>query len=189
MAEVSHKALYTISSGELGEGPNSVMETLASVMELAEAWNAVLLLDEADVFLTERDNTNLSRNAITSVFLRNLEYFQGIMLLTTNRLASFDPAFQSRIHFCLEYPDLAPEARAGIWRIFLSKITKSTDLDVQVGEPEIQELSSLTLNGRQIKNVMSISKTFAQNRKTDITLDTIQNAIKFSQSGWGIGKK
>ncbi|KAK8852332.1 ATP-dependent zinc metalloprotease FtsH 2 [Apiospora arundinis] len=199
MAEVSHKALYIIGSGELGEGsssvvakpdegPNSVMAKLAGVMELVEAWNAVLLLDEADVFLTERDNTNLTRNAITSVFLRNLEYFQGIMLLTTNRLASFDPAFQSRIHFCLEYPDLAPDARAGIWRIFLDKMTKSTDLNVQVGEVDIDTLSSLNLNGRQIKNAMSISQTFAQNRKEDITLGTIQKAINFSQSGWTIGK-
>ncbi|KAK8128524.1 hypothetical protein PG984_009632 [Apiospora sp. TS-2023a] len=188
MAEVSHKALYIISSGELGEGPNSVMANLSSVMELAEAWNVVLLLDEADVFLTERDNTNLSRNAITSAFLRNLEYFQGIMLLTTNRLASFDPAFKSRIHFCLEYPDLVPDARAGIWRIFLDKITKSTDLNVQVEDNEIQTLSSLNLNGRQIKNAMSISQTFAQNRKRGITLETIQKAINFSQSGWAISK-
>ncbi|KAF6814020.1 AAA family ATPase [Colletotrichum sojae] len=184
MAEVSYKALYTISSGELGEGSSSVMNKLADVMELAEAWNAVLLLDEADVFLTERDNINLSRNAITSVFLRHLEYFQGTMVLTTNRLESFDPAFQSRIHFCIEYSDLTADARATIWRMLLGKVANSTSLEVQIEDAEIGTLASRKLNGRQIKNAMSISQTFAQERKGSITSDTIQKAIDFSQSGW-----
>jgi ribosome biogenesis protein Tsr3 len=44
-----------------------VQSRLTKVLELAEAWRAVVLLDEADVFLAERDDENLSRNAITSI--------------------------------------------------------------------------------------------------------------------------
>ncbi|KAK3941752.1 P-loop containing nucleoside triphosphate hydrolase protein [Diplogelasinospora grovesii] len=99
VAEIAHRPLYVISSGELGETSSSVQARLMRAMELAETWKAVVLLDEADVFLAERDDDSLSRNAITSIFLRHLEYYQGILLLTTNRLDSFDEAFQSRIHF------------------------------------------------------------------------------------------
>ncbi len=63
---------------------------------------------------------DIHRNALVSIFLRQLEYFQGILFLTTNRVEvsiylsqkvflhsfglltfgrqTFDDAFQSRIH-------------------------------------------------------------------------------------------
>src|SRR4051794_15086173 len=94
------------SSGEMGDNSFSVQQRLKAEIELAEAWNAVLLLDEADVFMAELDSRNMVQNAITSVFLRQLEYYRGILLLTTNRLKSIDSAFQSRIHFCFQYKDL-----------------------------------------------------------------------------------
>lgn len=37
----------------------------------------VVLLDEADVFLEQRTLTDLQRNALVSVFLRVLEYYDG----------------------------------------------------------------------------------------------------------------
>ena len=66
-----------ISSGELGADSEDVHDKLKDVLELAELRNAVLLLDEADVFLTERNDTDLTRDAIISIFLRELEYYQG----------------------------------------------------------------------------------------------------------------
>jgi hypothetical protein len=48
----------------------------------------VVLLDEADVFLEERDVKDLNRNALVSVFLRALEYYDGILILTSNRVGT-----------------------------------------------------------------------------------------------------
>lgn len=62
---------------------------------------AVVLLDEADVFLEERDMKDLNRNALVSVFLRALEYYNGIVILTSNRVGTFDEAFKSRIQLAL----------------------------------------------------------------------------------------
>lgn len=45
----------------------------------------VVLLDESEVFLEERSQADLQRNALVSVFLRALEYYDGILILTTNR--------------------------------------------------------------------------------------------------------
>ena len=95
VAEITHRLLYTIGAGELGVSAGEVEIKLIPILELARTWNAVLLLDEADVFLQCRDHVDLSRNAVISVFLRQLEYFQGILILTTNRIAEFDPAFES----------------------------------------------------------------------------------------------
>jgi SpoVK/Ycf46/Vps4 family AAA+-type ATPase len=92
VAEIARRSLYTISSGEMGHATTSVQEALLSVAEIARTWKAVVLLDEADIFLAKRDS-NLEKNSITSVFLRLLEYFQGILLLTTNRIQTIDEAF------------------------------------------------------------------------------------------------
>lgn len=96
MAEVTKRPLYAVSAGELGTEVAKVDEQLTMILELAYRWSAVLLLDEADVFLQERDSKDVARNALVSIFLRQLEYFQGILILTTNRLGDCDPAFESK---------------------------------------------------------------------------------------------
>lgn len=95
VAEITHSPLYVVSAGELGTRPSEVDEHLSRILELSHMWNAVLLLDEADVFLHKRSTTDLARNALVSIFLRQLEYYQGILILTTNMVTQCDPAFGS----------------------------------------------------------------------------------------------
>jgi SpoVK/Ycf46/Vps4 family AAA+-type ATPase len=45
-----------------------------------------------------------------------LEYFEGILFLTTNRKDQFDDAFMSRINVKIRLPDLDQEARTHIWQ-------------------------------------------------------------------------
>ena len=73
-------------------------------------WNAILLLDEADVFLEQCSTQDLVRNGLVSVFLRKLEYCQAIMFMTTNRASQFDEAVLSRIHLMLRYENLGTDA-------------------------------------------------------------------------------
>ena len=63
---------------------------------LAEQWKAILLLDEADIFLERRATRDIQRNGIVSIFLRRMEYFRGLVFLTTNRVGHIDDAFISR---------------------------------------------------------------------------------------------
>lgn len=95
VSEITRQPLYTVSAGELGTLPRELDEKLTMILELSHTWNAILLLDEADVFLQARDNLDVNRNALVSIFLRQLEYYQGILILTTNRIGSCDPAFES----------------------------------------------------------------------------------------------
>jgi hypothetical protein len=67
------KPLYVVSAGELGTTPTELDSTLTKIFSLVPVWNAVVLIDEADVFLEKRDTANIERNAIVAIFLRQLE--------------------------------------------------------------------------------------------------------------------
>ncbi|PVH88747.1 P-loop containing nucleoside triphosphate hydrolase protein, partial [Cadophora sp. DSE1049] len=114
--------LYSITSGELGTEVAQTDFQLRTIFARAKVWDAIVLLDEADVFLAQRSATDLKRNAYVSVFLRLIEYHKGIMFLTTNRLQDFDDAFQSRIHLTIRYEALDSIRRASIWGNFLKKV-------------------------------------------------------------------
>ena len=64
MAQHIKKPLLTINIGTL-IGQN-VAERLSQLFRQADSWNAILLLDEADVLLEERSREDYSRNNIVS---------------------------------------------------------------------------------------------------------------------------
>lgn len=184
VAEMARQPLYTLSSGELGDTSTKVQNSLTNVFELSETWNAVVLLDEADIFLSRRTDDDFSRNAVTSIFLRHLEYYSGILLLTTNRLTSIDEAFHSRIHFTFKYQNLGTAARLAIWNKFVEKARTTHGVGVKLSEDDIQQLACLPLNGRQIKNCMGISQAVALTNNAPLSASSIRLAISFVQSNW-----
>jgi SpoVK/Ycf46/Vps4 family AAA+-type ATPase len=95
IAEITFRPLYVVSAGELGTTAVDVDKNLTQILELARTWDAVLLLDEAEVFLQKRTAADINRNALVSIFLRQLEYYKGILILTTNMIQTCDPAFES----------------------------------------------------------------------------------------------
>lgn len=103
VAMENRKPLFVITCGDLGLTPDAVESSLKNVFRLAHLWDCVLLLDEADVFLAQRSKYDMKRNALVSVFLRVLEYYNGLLFLTTNRVGTIDEAFKSRIHLSLYY--------------------------------------------------------------------------------------
>lgn len=160
VAENMQVPLYMLSAGDLGLEPAEIEETLNTILEMVAKWNAVLLLDEADVFLEARSTNELERNKMVSIFLRMLEYFQGVLFLTTNRLAEIDEAFHSRIHVSLQYPGLNKESRKHIWRTFVGDNKNITDSNLDT-------LSEVDLNGRQIKNMLKTAQMLARHRGGD----------------------
>lgn len=82
-AEEMRVPLYMMSAGDLGLDPRTVETSLKDILEMCTKWNAILLLDEADVFLEERSLHELERNKLVSIFLRVLEYYEGMHCLRT----------------------------------------------------------------------------------------------------------
>ncbi|KAI0062759.1 P-loop containing nucleoside triphosphate hydrolase protein [Artomyces pyxidatus] len=178
VAETTHKPLYAVSAGELGTTPERVEFQLLRVLELAQMWDAVLLLDEAEVFLQQRSVTDITRNALVSIFLRQLEYYQGIMILTTNMAEQFDRAFESRIHFSVAYPELGPAARRNIWNTFFVQAS------LDVSDEELDTLAKHRINGRQIKNAFSSAKTISlANGSPRLTIEDV-NVVLDVLSDW-----
>lgn len=173
VAESLHVPLHTLSSGDLGSDPWEVESGLSRILELVARWNAILLLDECDVFLEARSTHDLERNKVVSIFLRTLEYYEGILFMTTNRVDNIDAAFQSRIHVSLEYPDLTAASRAQIWRNFLGGF-KATP---EVTDEYIEELARLPLNGRQIKNILKTAQLLASRKKSVLKRQFIDTVL------------
>ncbi|KAI0007268.1 P-loop containing nucleoside triphosphate hydrolase protein [Xylariaceae sp. FL0662B] len=181
LADDIKRPLYVMMSGELGSDVKSVDKNLKNVLKLVTRWNAVLLIDEADVFLEKRSSRDLARNSLVSIFLRTLEYFSGVMFLTTNRITSFDPAFQSRIHLALKYHPLDSNARESLWRLFLQR---TSGFNAENWPPEVlKELAAVDVNGRQIKNTVSTAYALAlaedQNFGPEQVRDVLETVDEF----------
>ncbi|KAF4626492.1 hypothetical protein G7Y89_g11663 [Cudoniella acicularis] len=150
VAESMHIPLYMMSAGDLGTGPNEVEESLQNILEMVAKWDAILLLDECDVYLEERTAHDLERNKLVSIFLRTLEYYEGILFLTTNRVANMDAAFQSRIHISMEYPNLSTSSRRQIWANFLALSKQKSE----ISEDDLDYLAESSL----LNSLRDISK-------------------------------
>ncbi|KAI2641364.1 hypothetical protein GGS26DRAFT_1601 [Hypomontagnella submonticulosa] len=178
------KPLFVITCGDLGLTPSEVESSLSNVFRLAHLWDCVLLLDEADVFLSQRSKLDMKRNALVSVFLRVLEYYNGLLFLTTNRVGTIDEAFKSRIHMSLYYPPLDKAQTRDIFRLNLAKLREiEAQRHAMTGEPtlvikeneiidfagrhyEDNARSTGCWNGRQIRNAFQIASSLAHHNYT-----------------------
>lgn len=156
IAELLQRPLYPVSAGELGTTPESLEKSLRSVLDIATSWDAVLLIDESDVYLEERTTDDLQRNALVAIFLRLLEYYAGVLFLTTNRVKNFDKAFHSRLSLVLSYPAHGCSERQAIWTNILMKV------GISFPEKQMVALSEHELNGRQIKHMVHLAMALAK---------------------------
>ena len=163
------KPLYVIGSGDLGTNAVMLDHQLQKVFQLATAWKAIVLIDEADVFLEQRSMHDLERNAMVAIFLRHLEYYPSILFLTTNRLKTFDHAFLSRIHIALHFHDLSNETLKSIWIAFLKKAGVTIGEAGGVSEAQLEDLAKRIMNGRQVKNAVKTSTSLAISRKESLS--------------------
>ncbi|PWO28911.1 SufI, multicopper oxidase [Pyrenophora tritici-repentis] len=205
IAEYLKCPLYAVSAGELGTNSRSLETDLNRIMDITHSWGAILLLDEADVFLEARQPHDIHRNSLVSVFLRLTEYYQGILFLTTNRVETFDEAFQSRIHMGIRYDNLPAKARKKIWQHHVGKVEKMSreaeaeadkkggttkkeekDKDEKEVKPftdaDFDELSKRNMNGRQIKNTVKTSQSIALAEKSVFSMEYVKRVLDVAEA-------
>ncbi|KAF1955144.1 P-loop containing nucleoside triphosphate hydrolase protein [Byssothecium circinans] len=178
VSEVSHRPLYAVSAGELGTEVDVVDARLGQILDITRRWQCMLLIDEADVFLHKRDDdVSLERNALVSVFLRRLEYFQGAAILTTNRKLDIDTAFMSRIHYKFHYDDLDTSTRVSIWKNFLEP--KDSFSGASIMDHDLRRLAEdYKLSGREIKNAAFCAKSISRARNEALSLQLVRDIIE-----------
>lgn len=111
-------------------------------------------------------------------FLQNLEYYPSLLFLTTNRADKLDIALQSRVQLTINYPNLDFASRLTIWRNFLFR----RGLNTEISAKEVEELASIDLNGRRIKNVVKTSLVVAKNKGRGLRYEDIEKVLKITEA-------
>lgn len=110
------------------------------------------------------------------VFLRLLEYYQGILILTTNRVNVFDPAIKSRIHLAIKYQALTLSSRRDLWKVFISRAC-SHHLVGWLDDDCLDRLAREELNGRQIKNAVRTAQALALSDGCELDVKHIDQSL------------
>ncbi|HTH95640.1 MAG TPA: AAA family ATPase [Rhodocyclaceae bacterium] len=173
-AEVVKKPLYRVHSGQLGISAESVEANLSTILRRAARWGAILLLDEADVYIRRRDN-DLQHNAIVAEFLRTLEYFSGLLFMTTNRTDDIDDAILSRCIAVIKYEMPSREDAMRLWQ------TLSMQFDVTLDDAIIERLVARFPNtsGRDIKELLKLTAKFCRSKQIPFSEDAFRQCAVF----------
>lgn len=164
----TRRPLISLAIAELGTEEEGMEAELTKWFSLAEQWNAILLIDECDIFLERRNFTNIKRNGVVAAFLRKVEYYSGLLFLTTNRIGLIDEAFMSRVHAVVGFNPLDRDSRKLIWSNLLNKLSEERDsIAITKGVVdylESEEILNLPWNGREIRNAFQTAVILAEHQ-------------------------
>ncbi|KAF3015628.1 hypothetical protein E8E14_011058 [Neopestalotiopsis sp. 37M] len=186
LAIATRKPLFSVGVADVGTSAKYVEPNLERIFDLAQKWKAILLIDEADVFLQSRGSGQVGatteRNALVSVFLRVLEYYQGIMILTTNQIAQFDVAVQSRINVAFKYDSLTSKQTVNIFKMFLGQYKKNGMVNVDEYDAIDtwceKKLPKNGFDGRQIRNVITSAVGLAASNNEKLGVGYLEEVVE-----------
>ena len=173
-SEIIGRPLYRVHSGQLGLDVASMETALKDALTRAQRWGAVMLIDEADVYIKRRQD-NLTMNAVVGVFLRVLEYFNGLLFLTTNRVDDIDEAIVSRCIALIKYhaPDAAD--RTKIWKVMAEQF--GLDLDDALIATLVTQFPQTS--GRDIKGLAKLVAKFCAQKNRAPSLEVFRRCAVF----------
>lgn len=174
-SEIIQRPLYRINVSELGTSPDSLEKRLKSILALADRWNAILLLDEADIYVSKRETFDIQRNAIVAQFLRIVEYFDPIFFVTSN-LDTIDEAFLSRAAAVIRYTVPTDEKLlTQIWTLYLNHF------NIKYSNSLLKELVTLfgTTAQRDIKNLCRLVAQNIAFNKTEPSIELFEKMSIF----------
>jgi len=173
-AEVTGRPLYRVHSGQLGLSVAAMESALKEALTRAQRWGAVMLIDEADVYIRQRSD-DMMANAVVGVFLRVLEYFDGLLFLTTNRIDDIDEAIVSRCIALIRYHAPDQLARERIWKVMSEQfaLTLAPELITQLAQRFPQA------SGRDIKGLAKLVAKFCQHKQLPPTMPVFVRCAMF----------
>ncbi len=173
-SEIIKRPLYRVHSGQLGLNVAAMENALKEILTRAQRWGAVMLIDEADVYIKRRDD-DMTMNAVVGVFLRVLEYFNGLLFLTTNRVDDIDEAIISRCIALIKYYPPDSVARRKIWKVMVEQFGLDVDEDL------IGRLVDLfpAATGRDIKGLAKLVGKFCHQKKEKPSLEAFRRCSIF----------
>jgi len=173
-AEVVGKPLYRVHSGQLGTTAASVGATLSGILQRAARWDAILLLDEADVYIRRRDN-DLEHNAIVAEFLRTLEYFNGLLFMTTNRIDDVDDAILSRCIAKIHYETPPKPDAIRLWKL----LAEQSGADLSDDLVEALTNAYPKASGRDVKELLKLTTRYCRAKQIPLSEDAFRMCASF----------
>lgn len=176
-SETSKRPLYSVQCSQLGLNINDLEQRLGWAFQRAKRWNAILLLDEADVYVRARGD-DLEQNAIVGVFLRMLEYYDGVLFMTTNRSDLVDDAIASRCIARIDYSVPSKDLITRIWKV-LGEVSGS-----KISDKLISDLVDrfVGISGRDAKNLLKLAAIAASSAGEELAIEHFEFASKFKPS-------
>jgi hypothetical protein len=173
-SEIIRRPLYRVHSGQLGLNVTAMEAALKNALTRAQRWGAVMLIDEADVYIKRRED-DMTMNAVVGVFLRVLEYFNGLLFLTTNRVEDIDEAIVSRCIALIRYRAPDGAARLRIWRVMLEQF----GLEVEPWLADVLVETFPEATGRDIKGLAKLVAKYCSHKAVTPTLPVFQRCAMF----------
>jgi SpoVK/Ycf46/Vps4 family AAA+-type ATPase len=163
--------LAAVTSKYIGE----TEKNLAQLLARAEHSEVILLFDEADSMFGKRTDVKESNdrfaNAQTNYLLQRIESYDGIVLLTSNSRARFDPAFFRRLDAIIEFPVPSPAERRLLWQSHLG-------VDHLLSQRELNQLAAADdLLGGHIRNAVLTAAVFARSERRPIGYGDVLQAL------------
>lgn len=122
------------------------------------------------------------------MFLKVLEYYGGILFLTTNQIAQFDVAVESRVHIAMYYPKLDREQTKHIFMSFVRQyydrnLISDDELDEIESYADSETLTDKEFDGRQLRNIVGCAMSQAKERNKGgmMTLRNIEDVVGYVQ--------
>jgi hypothetical protein len=173
-SEIVRRPLYRVHSGQLGLNVAAMENSLKEALLRAQRWGAVMLIDEADVYIKRRQD-DMTMNAVVGVFLRVLEYFNGLLFLTTNRIDDIDEAIVSRCIALIRFHAPDGEARHRIWQVMSEQFALNLDDRLISTLVEIYPQTS----GRDIKGLAKLVAKYCRHRDILPDIDVFKRCAIF----------
>lgn len=173
-SEIMKRPLYVVPSHQLGIGVDELEKNLRTILGRASRWRAILLIDEADVYIHERGD-DIEQNAIVGIFLRILEYYNGILFMTSNRATIIDDAILSRATAHIRYEKPEGEELKRIWKVLSTQF--QVKMDDALIEKSAKELTGMS--GRDIKNLLKLTRLLSIRREKPVDMEMLKFASKF----------
>jgi SpoVK/Ycf46/Vps4 family AAA+-type ATPase len=162
VADLMQKPLLPITTAQLSESPDNIEYRLDNSFQLARRWEAILLWEDADIFLASCTSSDPTRNSIATTAMRFLETYKGIVFLTTNRVHASDDTFISRINQSLYYPSLPRDNQLSIFKDLLKVAVVEDILEImEYLRRALKDSKEGAMNGQEIRNAVVYAQDLA----------------------------
>lgn len=166
--------LKVLQAGEIQSSePGQAERNIQAFFKEAEKKNMLLLFDECDSLICDRNDVGMIMAATINTLLSSLEKFTGVAIFTTNRLGKMDAAFERRLSAKVEFSFPTATERVQIWkRLIPEKAPIAKDVD-------FAKLAEFPIAGGNIKNaVLNAARSAAYEKRTEITEKDFEDATK-----------